>query len=145
MKESDFDLSLTFILGSQASAPSFICEGGEGRIRNGPREFRMVQTSVSLASIPNMPLIFNFFFSILLTVECACMLNLFSCVQFFVTLWTLAPPALGFSRQKYWSGLPCPLQEIFQTQGSNQHLLHWQAGSLPLAPSGKPTVEVGSE
>ena len=33
------------------------------------------------------------------------------------------------------------LQGIFLTQGSNLHLLHlldWQVGSLPLAPSGKP-------
>ena len=33
------------------------------------------------------------------------------------------------------------LQGIFLTQGSNPcllHLLHWQAGSLPLAPPGKP-------
>ena len=33
------------------------------------------------------------------------------------------------------------LQGIFPTQGSNLslfHLLHWQAGSLPLAPPGKP-------
>ena len=29
------------------------------------------------------------------------------------------------------------LQGIFPTQGSNLHLLHWQAGSLPLAPPGK--------
>ena len=29
------------------------------------------------------------------------------------------------------------LQGIFQTQGSNQHLLHWQVGSLPLVPPGK--------
>ena len=35
------------------------------------------------------------------------------------------------------------LQGIFPTQGSNLCLLcllHWQAGSLPLAPSGKPNV-----
>ena len=30
------------------------------------------------------------------------------------------------------------LQGIFLTQGSNSCLLHWQAGSLPLAPPGKP-------
>ena len=33
------------------------------------------------------------------------------------------------------------LQEIFPTQGLNPHLLyllHWQAGSLPLEPPGKP-------
>ena len=37
-------------------------------------------------------------------------------------------------------GLVCHilLQGIFQTQGSNMHLLNWQAGSLPLAPPGKP-------
>ena len=29
------------------------------------------------------------------------------------------------------------LQGIFLTQGSNPQLLHWQAGSLPLAPPGK--------
>ena len=35
----------------------------------------------------------------------------FSCAWFFVTLWTAAHQALlsmGFSRQEYWSGLPCP-------------------------------------
>ena len=31
---------------------------------------------------------------------------------------------MGFSRQKYWSGLPFPLQGIFPTQGSNLCLLH---------------------
>ena len=28
-----------------------------------------------------------------------------------LTLWTIArqvPPSMGFSRQEYWSGLPCP-------------------------------------
>ena len=30
----------------------------------------------------------------------------------------------GFSRQKYWSGLPSPPQGIFQTQELNQGLLH---------------------
>ena len=39
------------------------------------------------------------------------MLSRFSCVQLFVTLWTVAhqaPLSMGFSRQEYWSGLPCP-------------------------------------
>ena len=30
------------------------------------------------------------------------------------------------------------LSRIFPTQGSNPHLLHWQADSLPSEPSGKP-------
>ena len=40
-----------------------------------------------------------------------CMLSRFSPVQLFVTLWTVDCQDLlakGFSRQEYWSGLPCP-------------------------------------
>jgi len=32
-------------------------------------------------------------------------------VQLFVASWTVviqAPPSMGFSRQEYWSGFPCP-------------------------------------
>ena len=38
-------------------------------------------------------------------------------------------------------GCHAHLQGIFPTQGSSQHLLrplHWQAGSLPVTPGGKP-------
>ena len=41
---------------------------------------------------------------------CACLLSRFSRVQLFATPWTVACPAplsMGFSRQEYWSGLPC--------------------------------------
>ena len=41
----------------------------------------------------------------------ACMLTCFSCFWLFVMLWTVvcqAPLSMGFSRQEYWSGLPCP-------------------------------------
>ena len=40
-----------------------------------------------------------------------CMLSLFSCVQFFAILQTVALQAsfsMGFPRQEYWSGLPFP-------------------------------------
>ena len=72
------------------------------------------------------------------------MLSHFSHVWLFATLWTIArqaPLSMGFSRQDYWSGLPCPPPRIFPTQGLNPCLLcllHWQESSLPLAPSGKP-------
>ena len=39
------------------------------------------------------------------------LLSQFSCVQLCATLWTAvcqAPLSMGFSRQEYWSGLPCP-------------------------------------
>ena len=41
---------------------------------------------------------------------CACMLSHFSCVWLFATLWIVAHLlcSWGFSRQEYWSGLPCP-------------------------------------
>ena len=38
-------------------------------------------------------------------------LRCFSCVWLFATLWTVpcqAPLSMGFSRQEYWSGVPCP-------------------------------------
>ena len=39
------------------------------------------------------------------------MLSRFSCVQLFVTPWTVAlqaPLSMEFSKQEYWSGLPFP-------------------------------------
>ena len=41
-------------------------------------------------------------------------------------------------------GCPAFVQGIFPTQGSNPHALclwHWQVGSLPLAPPGKPLFQ----
>ena len=38
-------------------------------------------------------------------------LSHFSCVQLFVTPWTVAhqaPLSMGFSRHEYWGELPCP-------------------------------------
>ena len=75
-----------------------------------------------------------------------CVLSHFSCVWLFETLWTvthLAPLSIGFSRQEYWSGLPCPPSGIFLTQGLNAcllPLLHSQAGSLPLVQHRKQTT-----
>ena len=54
-------------------------------------------------------LTFVLFFLIIMT--CACMLSPFSHVWHFVTPQTVAhldPLSMGFSRQEYWSGLPCP-------------------------------------
>ena len=39
-------------------------------------------------------------------------LSCFSCVRLFAILWMVAcqvPLSMGFSRQEYWSELPCPL------------------------------------
>ena len=45
-----------------------------------------------------------------------CVLSRFSHDQLFVTLWTVPLQALlsmGFPRQEYWSGLPCPPSRDF--------------------------------
>ena len=80
---------------------------------------------------------------------CACVLNCFSRVRLFVTPWTIALQAslsMRFSRQKYWSGLPCPLPEDIPDPRLRPTSLMppaSQAGSLPLAPPGKPSTELG--
>ena len=79
------------------------------------------------------------------TCRCA-VLSHFNRVQFFVTPWTRArqaPLSMGFCRQEYWSGLPCPPPEDLPDTGirpSLLHILRWWAGSLPLAPPGKPML-----
>ena len=73
-------------------------------------------------------------------------LTCFSCVQLFVTPWTvahLAPLSMGFSRQEYWSGLLCPPPADLPDPGitpASLCLLHWEVGSLPLVPPGKPNI-----
>ena len=64
-------------------------------------------------------------------------------VQLFATPWTAArqaPLSMRFSQQEYWSGVPFPPPGVFQTQGSNLHLLpllHWWVDFLLPAPLGK--------
>ena len=56
-----------------------------------------------------------------------CVLSCFSCIQLFVNPWTVAhqdPLSMGFSRQEYWSRLPCPPPGDLPHQGWNLHLLH---------------------
>ena len=55
------------------------------------------------------------------------MLSCFSCVWLFATLWTeahQAPLSMGFSRQEYWSGLPCPPPEDLPDSGMGTHICH---------------------
>ena len=79
-------------------------------------------------------------------VACTCMPSCFSHDQLFATPWTIAPQAplsVGFSGENTGVGCQVLLQGIFPPQGSNLCLLcllHWQAGSVSLAPPGKPTM-----
>ena len=65
-------------------------------------------------------------------------LLLFSHVRLFVTPWTVAHQALsmGFPRQEYWSGLPCPSPRDLPHQGIKPVSPALQAGSLPLSHLG---------
>ena len=77
-------------------------------------------------------------------------LSHFSHVRLFVILWTVArqaPLSTGFSRQEYWSGLPCPSLGDLPYPGVEPVLLtslHWQVGSSPLTPVGKLRIYVSS-
>ena len=66
-----------------------------------------------------------------------------SCVQFFVTPWTLAyqaPPSMGFSKQECWSGLPFPSSGDLPDPGTEPRSPAVQADALPSEPSGNPNV-----
>ena len=55
--------------------------------------------------------------------------KLLSRVRLFTTPWTAAyqaPPSMGFSRQKYWNGVPLPSPEIFTATFIHNHQKNWQ-------------------
>ena len=94
------------------------------------------------SSFPGWPGVPSWHSSPLSPILCMCVCV--SRVWLFVTPWTVthqAPVSMGFSRPEYWTGLLCPPPGILPTQGLNLCLLcllNWQAGSLPLVPSGMP-------
>ena len=69
------------------------------------------------------------------------MLSHFSGVRLFVALCTVAlqaPLSRGFSRQEYWSGLPCPSPGDLLNPGIKPGSSALQADSLPSEPPGQP-------
>ena len=70
-------------------------------------------------------------------------LSCFSCVWLFGTPWTAAHQislSMGFSRQEYWSGLPCSLPGYLPDPRIDSGSPAPQAYSLPSEPSGKPII-----
>ena len=69
---------------------------------------------------------------------------LFSHIQLFATLWAVAhqaPLSMGFSRQEYWSGLPCPPPGDLpnpEIKPAPPAGTAWQANSLLLNYGGSP-------
>ena len=77
---------------------------------------------------------------------CVYVLSHFSHIQIFVTVWTVVCQATvhGVLQERIleWVAIPSS-RGIFLTQGLNPCLLcllHWQLGSLPLVPPGKPIL-----
>ena len=63
-----------------------------------------------------------------------------SCVQLFVTLWTVAYQAslsMGFSRQEYWSGLSFPSPGHLPNPGIKPRSPSSEADALTSEPPGK--------
>ena len=64
-------------------------------------------------------------------------------VRLFAAPWTVARWAslsMGFSRQEYWSGLPCPPAGDLPTQGLNPGLLHCRQIFYHLSHQGSPRI-----
>ena len=71
------------------------------------------------------------------------MLSCFSRVRFFGTLWTVAhqaPLSMEFSRQEFWSGLPCPPPGDLPNPGIESRSPPLQVDSLLFEPPGKPRI-----
>ena len=73
--------------------------------------------------------------------SCSAVLSHFSHVWLFAILWTVASQAslsMRFSKQEYWSGLPCPPPGDLLNPGIEPRSPTLQADSLLSEPSGKP-------
>ena len=71
------------------------------------------------------------------------LLSRFIRIQLFVTLWTVAhqgPLFMEFSRQEYWSALPCPPPGDLPHPGIEPGSPALQVDSLPVALPGKSQV-----
>ena len=73
-----------------------------------------------------------------------------SVVSHSATPWTVArqaPLSMGFSRQEYWSGLPCPPPGALPNPGIEPGAPALQADFLPAEPPEKPklTQSIGSK
>ena len=71
----------------------------------------------------------------------ACVLSCHSHVQLLATQWTIAlqaPLTMGFSKQEYWNGLPCPPPGDLPDPGIEPTSSVLQENSLLLSHQGSP-------
>ena len=85
-------------------------------------------------------------FTVHLGYECMCVFQVTSAVSLCNPM-DCSPPGSsvhGILQEEYRSGLSCPPLRDLPDPGiepTSLCLLHWQAGSLPLVPTGKPRIE----
>ena len=75
----------------------------------------------------------------------AVLLSHYSCIRLFATLWTVAceaPLSTEFSRQEYWSALPCPPPGDLPNPGTEPLSPSLQEDSLPLSYQGSPNFQL---
>ena len=75
--------------------------------------------------------------------KCKILQSHFSRVQLFAILWTVAhqaPLSMGFSRQEYWSELPCPPSRDFPDPGTEPASLSYPALQVDSLPDRKSVV-----
>ena len=88
----------------------------------------------SAKEMQQIPTEIQFFLNFYIMIESVRQL---SCVRLFETPWTIAHqahPSMGFSRQEYWSGLPCPPPGDLPDPGIEPGSPALQADSLPSEP-----------
>ena len=100
-------ISPSYCLLSSGAPPRLHGFTGRGRRKEGATTQHTCVTPYSFgALLPSNPSQVGL---VLLIHPCVCA-KCFSCVWLFATLWTIAcqaPLSVGFSKQEYWSGLPC--------------------------------------
>ena len=84
-------------------------------------------------------------FWISFVLRCVLCAVLLGCVRLFVTPWTVAcqsPLSMGFSRQEYWNGLPCPPPEDLPNTGMEPRSPTLQVDSLLSELPGKTCAKI---
>ena len=78
---------------------------------------------------------------------CSAVLSHFSRGRLCATAWTVARQAsrsMGFSRQEYWSGLPCPPPGDLPDPGIKPRYPALQTEALPSNPLGMPPLAISN-
>ena len=130
---------LIFLVGLMVTIKTLFLEMWTKRIQGWTKICILLSNDSTTTKKPQSNIVTIVFMKILNQLNCgnhfttyARMLSHFSRVWLFQTHWTAAhqaPLSMGFSRQEYWSGMPCPPPGDLPRPGTGPHLLcllYWQ-------------------